>query len=109
MYVLTSATKRRRALRGSGARSATSAVAIHLVTWHSPGNEKKSPPERNFLWGELLISLGPVDLSRIPSGAFFREDYLGSEMASQNDQNKAKLERKLSNHGEPWRFAIGAV
>ena len=30
-------------------------------------------------------------------------------MASQNDQNKAKYERKLSNHDEPWRFVIGAV
>ena len=34
--------------------------------------------------------LGLVDLSRIPSGAFFREVHPGSEMASQNDQNKAK-------------------
>ena len=34
--------------------------------------------------------LGLVDLSRIPSGTFFREVHPGSEMASQNDQNKAK-------------------
>ena len=44
--------------------------------------------------------LGLVDLSRIPSGTFFREVHPGSEMASQNDQNKAKRERKLSNHDE---------
>ena len=31
--------------------------------------------------------LGLVDLSRIPSGACFREVHPGSEMASQNDQN----------------------
>ena len=39
---------------------------------------------------ELRISLGLVDLSRTPSGFFFREVHPGSEMASQNDQNKAK-------------------
>ena len=41
--------------------------------------------------GELRISLDLVDLSRTPSGAFFffREVHLGSEMASQNDPNKA--------------------
>ena len=43
-----------------------------------------------FLWGELRISLGLVDLSRTPCGTFFREVHPGSEMASQNDQNKAK-------------------
>ena len=32
-----------------------------------------------------------VDLSRIPSGLFIREVHPGSEMASQNDQNKAKI------------------
>ena len=53
-----------------------------------------------FLWENLRISLGLVDLSRIPSGLFFREVHPGSEMASQNDQNKAKSERKLSNHDE---------
>ena len=38
---------------------------------------------------------------------FFREVHPGSEMASQNYQNnKAKLERKLSDHGESWRFEI---
>ena len=36
----------------------------------------------------LRISLGLVDLSRIPSEAPFREVKHGSEMASQNDQNK---------------------
>ena len=40
------------------------------------------------LWGELRISLGLVDLSRIYTGffLFFREVHPGSEMASQNDQ-----------------------
>ena len=40
---------------------------------------------------------------------FFREVHPGSEMASQNDRNKAKRERELSDHGESWRFVIGAV
>ena len=44
--------------------------------------------------GELRISLGLVDLSRIQSGTFggeaWGEVHPGSEMASQNDQNKAK-------------------
>ena len=31
-----------------------------------------------------------VDLSRIPIGIFFREVHPDSEVASQNDQNKAK-------------------
>ena len=62
--------------------------------------QKAAVLTKHFLWGELRISLALVDLSRIPSGTFFREVNLGSEMASQNDQNKAKRERKLSNHGE---------
>ena len=43
-----------------------------------------------FLCRKLRISLGLVDLSRTPIGTFFREVHPGSEMASQNDQNKAK-------------------
>ena len=53
-----------------------------------------------LLWEKLRIELGLVDLSRISSGTFFREVHPGSGMASQNDQNKAKRERKLSNHDE---------
>ena len=51
--------------------------------------KKKSSSQRDFLCRKLRISLGLVYLSRIPSGAFLREEaYPGSEMASQNDQNK---------------------
>ena len=38
-------------------------------------------------FGKTRPWLGLVDLSRIPSGTFFREVHPGSEMASQNDQN----------------------
>ena len=38
--------------------------------------------------GELRISLGLVDLSRLPSGTFFRGGHPGSEMSSQNDQTR---------------------
>ena len=51
-------------------------------------------------WGGRVL-LGLVDLSRIPCGTFFREVHPGSEMASQNDQNKAKRERKTF---KPWRI-----
>ena len=47
-------------------------------------------PRWGVTWGETRISLGLVDLSRTPSGFFFREVHPGSEMASQNDQNMAK-------------------
>ena len=38
-----------------------------------------------------FVSLRLVDLSWIPGGTLFRELHPTSEMASQNDQNKAKL------------------
>ena len=41
-----------------------------------------------FMGGAADFAL--VDLSRIPNGIFFREVNPGSEMASQNDQDKAK-------------------
>ena len=60
--------------------------------WQSPGSRNVFLASRgsgldqnqNRPW------LGLVDLSRIPIGIFFREVHPGSEMASQNDQNKAK-------------------
>ena len=58
---------------------------------HRPTEGADSPGHTNVSsWGKLRISLGLVDLSRTPSGTFFREVHPGSEMASQNDQNKAK-------------------
>ena len=66
-------------------------------------------PQGNFPRGLSWNSPDLVDSSRTPSGIFFGEVHPGSEMANQNDQNKAKLERKLSNHDEPRRFVIGAV
>ena len=47
-------------------------------------------PQGNFPRALFWISLGLVDLSRTPIGTFFWEVHPGSEMASQNDQNKAK-------------------
>ena len=46
------------------------------------------------MW-EAAVSLGLVDLSRIPSGAFFREAHPGSEMASQNYQNTRRELRRF--------------
>ena len=43
-------------------------------------------PQRNFPRSVSCIQLGLVDLSRIPSGTFFREVHPGSEKATQNDQ-----------------------
>ena len=70
---------------------------------------RKAPAVEIFAWLPVGVisakpargSLGLVDSSRVHMGAFFREVHPGSEMASQNDQNKAKWERKLSNHDEP--------
>ena len=78
------------------------------VLLHTTGIGLKSPASRKFglaSRGSGLDKnrpwLGLVDLSRIPSGTFFfREVHPGSEMASQNNQNKAELERGPSNHGE---------
>ena len=67
------------------------------VPWFCRELNKKHPrssfwisPQGNFPRGLFWISLGLVDLSRTPSGTFFWEVHPGSEMASQNDQNKAK-------------------
>ena len=56
----------------------------------APATENFRRLNETFYGGGLRISLGLVDLSRIQSGTFFREVHPGSEMASQNDQNKAK-------------------
>ena len=50
----------------------------------SPRNEENRCLNEAFYGGScgLRISLGLVDLSRIPSGASFREVHPGSEMAS---------------------------
>ena len=55
---------------------------------HSPGNGNKIAALTNIFMGELRISLGLVDLSRLPCGAFFRGVHPGSEMSSQNDQTR---------------------
>ena len=66
---------------------------------------------RGVTWRRSRVSLRLVDLSWIPIGVFF----FGSSIlprkwaASQNNQNKAKLELELSNHGESRRSLIGTV
>ena len=59
-------------------------------TLESPGRRFFCPASGGFCSGQIRPWLDLVDLSRIPSGTFFREVHPGSEMASQNDQNKAK-------------------
>ena len=65
------------------------------------GNQRaadlQSPASRKFClasggcnFGKTRPWLGLVDLRRIPNGIFFLEVHPGSEMACQNDQNKAK-------------------
>ena len=56
----------------------------------SPGNEKKRDLNENVYGGSCGLGSVSLILSRIPIGAFFREVHPGLEMASQNDQNKAK-------------------
>ena len=56
-----------------------------------PRRRFRFSPRRGFTCRRSRISLGLVDLSRTPSGTFFREAHPGSEMASQNDQNKANM------------------
>ena len=59
---------------------------------------RRDTPGRGFFYrlhlglfgGQTRLRLRLVDLSRIPDGTFFRELHPASEMASQNDQNKAK-------------------
>ena len=72
------------------ASDATGTAWAGLCTAHETQNVRRL--NGTFLWGELRISLGLVDLSQTPLGTFFRgEVHPGSEMAtSQNDQNKAK-------------------
>ena len=61
------------------------------------GSLRESPASRKLFLASAGCKLrqtrpwlGLVDLSRVPCGTFFREVHPGSEMASQNDQNKAK-------------------
>ena len=62
-------------------------------------HESPAPAVENFAWlpvGTFSAKTGHspdssiVDLNKTASGTFFREVHPGSEMASQNDQNKAK-------------------
>ena len=56
----------------------------------SPGSRNNCLASRGSGFGQNRPWLGLVDFSRIPSGTFIREVHPGSEMASQNNQNKAK-------------------
>ena len=64
-----------------------------------PYPRSRSPPlgTRNFVLTKPRGSLRLVDLSRIPSGTFFREVHPGSEMAR-------KIHQKMMWHDESWRF-----
>ena len=57
-----------------------------------------------FLWGKLRISLGLNDLSRTPSGTFFREVHPGSEMAiakmTKTRQNENENFQTMTNRGD---------
>ena len=63
--------------------------------FESPGSRKFCLASGGCNFDKTRPWLGLVDLSRIPSGTFFREVHPGSEMASQNDQNKAKRDRNF--------------
>ena len=83
-------TQQRRAVRHDQNRLASwlASVEGRRVCVHSPGNGNKIAALTNIFMGELRISLGLVDLSRLPSGTFFRGGHPGSEMSSQNDQTR---------------------
>ena len=74
----------------TAAPTAAQTPALPLPTRPHPRRRFRFSPRWGFTCRRLRISLGLVDLSRTPSGTFFREVHPGSEMASQNDQNKAK-------------------
>ena len=88
-------------LRAQAARAARRARALEkvnaFVSRHglafSPLLEFRTPPVEFFASGTRIFvltkprgSLRLVDLSRIPSGTFFREVHPGSEMTRQNHQ-----------------------
>ena len=66
-----------------GVASAQTALGIERSTSHPRSRFLISGP-RNFILTKPRGSLRLVDLSRIPSGTFFREVHPGSEMARQN-------------------------
>ena len=82
--------RRRRTAMPFGMMSKRDAVSGKTREYESPGRQKFCLASGGCKLQQTRPWLGLVDLSRVPSGIFFREVYPGSKMASQNDQNKAK-------------------
>ena len=80
----------RRQVAGSPPREGRKDATNNPPTPQSPGRHFFCLASGGCELKQTRPWLGLVDLSRIPSGTFFREVHPGSEMASQTDQNKAK-------------------
>ena len=96
---------------GGGVHTVTSTCGIWPYTSSKKPRQSKILP--GFRWERPRLK---PDMTRTrrseqetASGTFFREVHPGSEKASQNDQNKENENENFQNHGESWRFAIGAV